>query len=264
VRDALVAEYRKLVSTRLWWLLLIVMTGYLAFVAGVLGATIGASGSGAAGGGLTGEDAALATYSIVNGVGYVFPLVIGSLAVTTEFRHQTITQSLLAEPDRTRFLAAKLVSVVPVGLLAGLLAVAATVAAGAPMLAWQGDGAMLGDPDVQLALVLGVVVVALWAVIGVAFGSWVSNQVAAIVVILAFTQFVEPIARLVLSELDAPRVVGSLLPGGAADTLIGATFLGDPSTVDVLPRWAAALVLLGYAAVFAVLGRLTTLRRDIG
>lgn len=264
MRDALVTEYRKLVSTRMWWLLLLVMMAYLGFVAAVLSASFGAADSTGSAPPFEGEEAARATYSIVNGVGYVFPLVIGSLAMTTEFRHKTITQSLLSEPDRTRFLVAKLLSVVPVGLLAGVLAVAATVAAGAPLLAWQGDGAMLGDPDVQLGLLLGVVVVALWAVIGVAFGSWVSNQVAAIVVILAFTQFVEPIARVVLGALDAPRVVGSLLPGGAADTLIGATFLGDPSTVDVLPRWVAALVLLGYAALFAVLGRLTTLRRDIG
>ena len=123
---------------------------------------------------------------------------------------------------------------------------------------------MLGDADVLTGLLLGVVVIALWAVIGVAFGSLVSNQIAAIVIILAFTQFVEPVARLVLSQIDSVSVVSAYLPGGAADSLIGATFFGDPSTVDLLPRWAAVLVLLGYTAAFAVAGRLTTLRRDIG
>ncbi|WP_436701727.1 ABC transporter permease [Nocardioides sp. BYT-33-1] len=264
MRAALLAEYRKLVSTRMWWLLLLVMVAYLGFVSAAVSASFVfvPDGSEAA---LVGEDAARATYSLVNGVGYVFPLVIGSLAMTTEFRHKTITQSLLVEPDRTRFLAAKLVSVVPIGLVAGVVGVAATVAGGAPLLAIRGDGSYLRDGDVLTGLALGVVVVALWAVIGVAFGSILSNQVAAIVVILAFTQFVEPIARVVLSQVDALAGVASYLPGGAADSLIGASFLGaGGGDADLLPRWAAALVLVAYAVVFAVIGRLTTLRRDVG
>lgn len=263
MRAALIAEYRKLVTTRMWWILLIVMAGYLVFIAAVVAASFTlVPTEGAAP--LVGEDAARATYSLVNSVGYVFPLVVGSLAMTTEFRYQTVTQSLLAEPDRTTFLLAKLVSVVPVGLLLGVVAVAATVLGGAPLLAWKGDGALLGDADVLTGVLLGVVVVALWAVIGVAFGALVSNQIAAIVIILAFTQFVEPIARLVLSQFDSVAAVSAYLPGGAADSLIGATFFGDPSSTDLLPRWAAVLVLLGYTAAFAVAGRLTTLRRDIG
>lgn len=263
MRAALVAEYRKLVTTRMWWILLIVMVAYLVFIAAVVTVSftvVPADGEAP----FEGKDAARAVYSVVNSVGYVFPLIIGSLAMTTEFRYQTVTQSLLVQPDRTTFLLAKLVSVVPVGLALGVAAVAATVLGGAPILAWQGDGAMLGDGDVLTGLLLGVVVIALWAVIGVAFGSLVSNQIAAIVIILAFTQFVEPVARLVLSQVDSVSVLSAYLPGGAADSLIGATFFGDPSTTDLLPRWAAVLVLLGYAAGFAVAGRLTTLRRDIG
>ncbi len=263
MRAALVAELRKLTTTRMWWLLLIVMVGYLAFVAGVvaLSQTVllpeGATGPDA-------DVAASSTYSLVNGVGYVFPLIIGSLAMTTEFRHQTITQSLLADPDRTTFLLAKLVAIIPIGLVAGLAATVAVVGAGAPVLALAGDGSMLGDGDVLLGVVFGVVVVALWSVIGVGFGSWVSNQVAAIVVILAFTQFVEPIARVALVQVDAFDRIGAFLPGAAADALIGASFIGDPSDLDLLPRWAALVVLLAYAVLFAVIGRLTTLRRDIG
>lgn len=264
MKAALIAEYRKLVSTRMWWLLLIVMVGYLVFITAAISASFTLLVEEGTPPPLRGEDAARVTYSVVNSIGYVFPLIIGSLAMTTEFRHKTITQSLLAEPNRTRFLVAKLLSVVPVGLLAGVFAVAATVAGGAPLLALEGDGAMLGDRDVIVGLLLGVVVIALWAVIGVAFGSWVSNQVAAIVVILAFTQFVEPIARVVLAQVGGLGTVASMLPGGAADSLIGASFFSDPASSDLLPRWVAALVLLGYAVVFAVIGRLTTLRRDIG
>ena len=40
MRSAVVAEYRKLVSTRLWWILLCALAGYLAFVGGVLAFSI--------------------------------------------------------------------------------------------------------------------------------------------------------------------------------------------------------------------------------
>jgi hypothetical protein len=117
---------------------------------------------------------------------------------------------------------------------------------------------------VVAVLLLGVVVTAVWTVIGVAFGSLVTNQVAAIVVILAFTQFVEPIARLALASVDGLGSVARFLPGAAADGLIGTSLLGDfgRGSVDLLPRPAALVVLLAYAGVLAVLGRVTTLRRD--
>ena len=60
-----------------------------------------------------------------------------------------------------------------------------------------------------------------------AFGSVVPNQVAAIVVILAFTQLVEPIARIALGAFDLTDGVAKFLPGAAADALIGASLFGE-------------------------------------
>ena len=267
MRAALVAEYRKLVSTRMWWLLLLVLAAYLAFMGGVLAASIAFAGDAPEGGlVLSGIDAAASIYGLTSAIGYVFPLVIGSLAMTTEFRHKTITQSLLVEPRRGVFLGAKLLSTVPLGLLYGVVGTLAVVLASAPVLAAWGDGAFLTDPDIVTVLLLSVLVTALWAVIGVAFGSVVTNQVAAVVVILAFTQFVEPIARIALGAFDALDQVAKFLPGAAADGLIGASLLGsvDGGSADLLPRWGALLVLLAYAGVLALIGRFTTLRRDIG
>lgn len=266
MRAALVAEYRKLVSTRLWWVLLIALAAYLAFIGGVMAFSFAFSSQEESGiPPLQGADAAASVYGLTNAIGYVFPLVVGSLAITTEFRHQTITQSLLAEPRRGVLLGAKLLATVPVGLLYGVVGTLAVVATSAPLLAWKGDGAFLTDADVLQVLVLGVVVTALWAMIGVAFGSVLPNQVAAIVVILAFTQFVEPIARVALGAFDALSGVAKFLPGAAADGLMGASLLSEMNGApDLLPRGAALAVLLGYAGVLALIGRYTTLRRDIG
>lgn len=265
MRAALVAEYRKLVSTRMWWLLLIVLAGYLVFIGVVMAVSFvfaPEDPSGAAT--LEGADAARAIYGLTNAVGYVFPLVIGSLAITTEFRHQTITETLLVEPRRGVVLAAKLLATVPIGLLYGVVGTLAVVGASAPLLAGWGDGAYLGDRSVLAVLVLGVVVTVLWTMIGVAFGSVVPNQVAAIVVILAFTQFVEPIARLALGAFDGTDAVAQFLPGAAADGLIGSSLFGElGGSGELLARPVALVVLLAYAGGLALLGRLTTLRRDV-
>ncbi len=267
MKAALVAEYRKLVTTRLWWILLLVMAAYLTFIAAVIAFSLTTESGGGFGGGVapaSGVDAATTVFSLVNSIGYVFPLVIGSLAVTTEFRHQTVTQSLLVEPRRGVLLVAKLIATVPIGLVYGVVAVLAVVLGGAPILALQGDGAFLGDGEVLAVLGLGVLVIAVWAVIGAAFGAMVTNQVAAIVIILAFTQFVEPIARVGLAAVDGLAGVAAYLPGAAADSVIGASFFASMGSGDLLPRAGGMAVLLLYVALFAGLGRVTTLRRDIG
>ncbi|WP_323793797.1 ABC transporter permease [Nocardioides sp.] len=264
MRSALVAEYRKLRSTRMWWILLLVMAGYLAFLAAVIAFSLNAEGAGTPGvPPASGVQAASIVYSLINSIGYVFPLVVGSLMMTTEFRHGTVSQSWLVEPRRSVFLGAKLVAAVPLGLLYGVVAACAVVAGGAPVLAGIGEGAFLGEQDVVEVLVFGALVIAVWAVIGVAFGAVVTNQVAAIVVIIGFTQLVEPIARIGLGSVDALAPVAAYLPGAAADAVMGASFFVDAGGGELLSRGAGLAVLLAYALALGVLGRATTLRRDL-
>lgn len=259
---ALAAEWRKLTSTALWWVLALGMAAYLAFVGAAMAFSLTVAPEGQAPP-LGGLDAALTVYGVLNAVGYVFPLVVGTLLVTTEVRHKTLTQTLLAEPRRDVVLGAKLVLAAGIGLLYGLAGVVGLVAAGAPVLAAVGDGAFLADPQVVRALLLGVLVTGLWAVLGTGFGAVVPHQVAAVVAILAFTQFVEPIARLALGAVDGLSAVSAYFPGAAADAVVGASLFSQMGDVDLLPAWGGALVLLGYAAALTLAGRLTTFARDV-
>lgn len=267
MRAALLAEYRKFVSTRMWWVLLIAMVAYLAFIAAALAFAMTTTDDAMQQPTLlTGGDLARSVYALTSPIGYVFALVIGSLAMTGEFRHKTITASLLVEPRRSVLLGAKLIAGIPVGLLYGALGTLAVVATAAPILAWQGDGAYLSDSATVEVLALSVLVMVLWTAMGVAFGAVVSNQVAAIVILLAFTQLVEPIARIALASFDATASVSKFLPGSSADALMGTSFfasMGEGAS-DLLPQWAGATMMLVYIVAFAVIGRVTTLRRDIG
>lgn len=270
MKNALTAEFRKFWSTRMWWILALACLGYMVFLGAVMGFSFAfnaESMSDQQGGQiLSGVDAATTVYSITSPLGYVFPLVIGSLLFTNEFRHQTITSSLLVEPRRSILVVAKLVIAGVFGLLIGVLATAGTVLGSAPFLEFMGDGAYLGDGDVLAVLGWSVVVMAIWTVMGVAVGGLLKNQVAAIIVLIGFTQFVEPMARLAGTLVDELSGIAKFLPGAAADAITGASFFSADGTGagGLLDRWEGALVLAVYVAIFALGARFITLRRDIG
>jgi len=266
------AEFSKILTVRLWWVLLIVLAGYVAFTAGILALAFG--GLGGALGGTGGDvpqlpDAALPPiiYSIASSIGYVFPVLFGTLATTAEFRHQTLTPTFLATPRRGVVLAAKFVTLAVFGALYGIVALTASVGPGASILAATGHETGLGDSDTWLLLARVVLVMAIWAVIGVGLGALIPSQVAAIVIVLAFTQFVEPILRFVASLADWAAGIGQYLPGAAGDALVGAsifTTLGGMSAdAHVLDWWQGGLVLLAYAVIAGVIGYLTSWRRDV-
>lgn len=262
MKAALISEFRKWTSTRLWWILLVVMAAYMAFLGVVMAFTVTLAPE-SGGAGVSGVDGALTVYTLGNGLGYVFPLLAGAMSMTAEFRYQTITPSLLADPRRNVFLGAKLIAAVVVGLAFGVVGTLASVLGGAPILAWRGEGVFLSDGDVLVPVLLSVVAIALWAFIGVGVGTLIPNQVAAIVVVLAFTQFVEPILRLALVSVDALEGVSRFLPIAASEALVGAGTYASLGMGELLGRVPGALVFLAYGLLFAVIGRWTTLRRDI-
>ncbi len=144
--------------------------------------------------------------------------------------------------------------------------VAGSVLGGGITLVLLSEPTLLGDPEVQASIGRSVLALVLWALVGVGFGSVLTNQVAAIVVLLGFTQLVEPLLRLALGAFDATQEVGKFLPGAAGESLAGASLYSSTGTVNLglLEPWQGALVLLAYAVVLVAIGRFTTFRRDIG
>jgi hypothetical protein len=269
MRAALVSELRKASSTQLWWILTVVMGGYMAFMAAVLAFSLTAeTGTSGMTGGMSTEPldpraVAQSVYTVAPSLGYVFPLVLGALTVTGEFRHQTLTPTLLAEPRRSVVLGAKLVVQAGLGALLGVVGTVGAVAAGAGVLVVLGEPVLLDDSGIWANLVWSVVALAIWGVIGVGVGTLIPNQVASVVVILAFTQFVEPILRIGLAAVESLADVAKFLPGAAAEALVGSSLYSTTGLAELLSRWEGAAVLVAYAAGLALVGRFTTLARDV-
>ena len=267
------AEFAKIFTVRIWWILAVILFGYVALLAGgvawlfagILNGSVSADmvGTGSAG---TPSAAALPAliYSFTATVGYVFPVLLGALASTGEFRHQTLTPTFLAAPRRINVLLAKAFSLFVIGAGLGLVALAGSVGVGALVLAGFGIDPLLTEADTWWLIGRSVLALALWAVVGVGLGVLVPNQVASIVIVLAFTQFIEPLLRLAASFVEWTAELGAWLPGAASDALVGASAFSLGSSVSVvLEWWQGGLVLLGYAVLAGLIGYFVSWKKDV-
>lgn len=258
------SEITKLTSTRLWWVLAIIMIGYVALCAGGLAALLSGVGTRAGGPVLPEEQLPLLIYSFATSIGYVFPVLLGALAVTSEFRFQSLTPTFLATPRRGTVLAGKMTALVLTGAVFGVLALIASMGAGVAVMSAFGVDPLLSSPDTWAFVGRSILAMALWAGIGVGLGALVPSQIAAIVIVLAFTQFLEPLLRFGASITDWSAAIGQFLPGAASDALVGSSIFTIMSASGTqLEWWQGALVLAGIAAVATAIGYVTSWRRDV-
>ena len=62
--------------------------------------------------------------------GYLLALLLGTLMVTSEFRHKTVTTSFLVTPHRPRFVGAKLITAAILGAALAVIMLIATIIGG--------------------------------------------------------------------------------------------------------------------------------------
>lgn len=247
MRAALHAEVLKLRSLRITAGLLGIAAGYVLLNVVAVLALQGVEGSPADVGSAEGLDLVLGLGSSA----YLFSFVTGVMAATGEYRHGTAVATFLAEPRRGRVVAAKVVAAGLVGLGYGAACLALALGVALPWLAVI-DHAPLGADRVVAIAGGTIAAVALFAAIGAALGALVRNQVVALVSGLAWLLVGEGLLLAFLPE------VGRWLPSGALGSLTRTSPAGD-----VLPPWAAAVVLVAYALALALAAVAATARRDV-
>ena len=181
--------------------------------------------------------------------GAVLVIVIGIVISAGEYRTQTATDTFLTTPKRSRVVAAKLAVGAGFGLALGALSVVLGVPAA--YIWFEAEGARLPGDDAEAWLILGGVLLygSLFAVLGVAFGTLVRNQLVAVVSALTFVLLFEQL----LTQSGVP--IAEWFPGNA-----GAAIVRTPG--DFLDPGVGAGLLLAYALMIAVLGVLVVVRRD--
>ncbi len=267
-KDAYKSEWLKVFTTKTWWVLALVMVLYIGFTAALMSLLLTQA---------LGPDAEQALpdvisptdtiYSLGSAMGYLFPVLVGALSVTTEYRHHTITPTFIAAGRRGPVLTAKVAVQATVGFLYGVFALASAVLAGVFILLSKGIDSGLADGDTWLMFLRSVVVMGLWAVIGVGLGVLIRSQAGAIVLVLVFTQFIEPLARTGASFNDFLSNLVRFLPGSASDAFVGesiySAIAASGGGAPMLTWWQGGLILAFYGALLVVIGGLTRWQSDV-
>lgn len=186
----------------------------------------------------------------------LFILVLGVIGVAGEWRHRTITSSLLAAPDRLRFLVAKTIAYAVAGAALSLVITVAVAIAGFVILTARD----LPTPDLSDFADFvwrNLVIAALLGAFGVGVGVLVRNQPIAIVGIIVAAFVVEPALLGLVPE------VGRFGPLVGAPSGIQGTDVGFED-VALLAPGLGVLVMLAWVAVTVGLGALLLRSRDLG
>jgi hypothetical protein len=183
--------------------------------------------------------------------GSLLALIAGVLVVVLEYRHQTITGTLLEFPNRFQLATAKALAGLVVGLALGLVSLLIVVVVGTASGALRTN---LVNPDIVLRGAGLLLTYPAYAVIGVAVGMLLAHYHSLAVLL--------PVAWVLVIE----ALLVSRLPKQAMGWTLGGTTaaLQNSGTVPrLLPVWLGGCVLATYVVVLLAAGTGRLVREDV-
>jgi len=247
------AEFRKLTTTQVWFWMLLLCVGLT-----ILGVVANIASQ------ETDLDLALHIRDIMVAPSaadtYIPLFVLGVLSVTTEYRYQTITPTVLVTPSRWALITAKVVTYTIVGILYALICLVIQLAIALPWMSSRHVHVSLGDQKGPLFAVFAVL--ALFALVGLGTGALLRNQIVAVTVGVIFILAITPL----LLIIPGVKYVYPYLPSGAVNSIVT-----DPHNhgdrvinhVHLIAPGAGIAVLLAWGLVLSILGAGLTMNRDI-
>jgi ABC-2 type transport system permease protein len=291
------AEFRKILTTKLWWALLIpavlLALGWAWGVSALLSGFIDDASNEQIFSDLDIHVDALSWSSIAltrsMNIATVFPMVFGALALASEISRKTITTSFLTAPTRPSLLGAKAITYVLWGLLygvvvAGAASIGVAIGSNSKYLPEAGDWILI--------LLSGILACLLWTLLGMGVGALLGSPVGTLVLLLIYALVVGPLSEIILTGVTNGSHLAGFLPNGSANGLTGSTasaLLVDqvqqiapgrtiPQNVQddfeqflraltgapgAFALWISGLVFVAWTMLFFVTGIARNQRRDI-
>ena len=257
VAGALRSEFTKLRSVRstYWALLLLVLAGIAWSVANCAGVAAHWAQT------PPGQRVIDATQDSVVGLallGQLVVVVLGALAITSEYSTGMIRTSLTVLPRRGVVYAAKAAVLAAVTLVIALVTSFAAFFIGQYLLRSTHQAATLGQPNVLRAVLATALYIALSSLFSFGIGAMLRSTAGALTAAYGFLFLVPQLAKALPSQWYADAV--RWLPGGEVTNAITNTQRQLPQ--HLFTAWGEFAVFGGYTAVVLVAGALLLRRRD--
>ncbi|MFC7487758.1 ABC transporter permease subunit [Knoellia sp. CPCC 206453] len=271
--NAIKSEIRKIFTTRLWWGLAIGLAILAALISAGFAALVGVEGAGGPDDGnnpfgsmTIGTAQLIYNAGLIQNLTTLLPLALGVLLITSEYRHKTISSTLLATPKRSVVLLSKIAAVAVIGAVYAVIHAASSILGGALILTLvKNQPTMLGEPEVWRSLGVGVIAFILWILLGFGFGMLVRNQIAAVLLAVG-VGFVAHIALNIIFGVLEWTTAAKFIPGNlTASMLVQSDPVagGSSGPQPYFTWWVAGLILAGYALAMSIAGAWRMSRQDI-
>ncbi|HKF75350.1 MAG TPA: ABC transporter permease [Candidatus Dormibacteraeota bacterium] len=207
--------------------------------------------------------------SISGGIAGPIAVILGVLAYGSEYGWSTLKTVFTQRPGRLATLAGKLLALLATVAIYVVAMFAATAACSAAIgLADGAAGTWPAASDIAKALLTALLILSLWAVLGVLLSVLFRQSALAIGLGLIYAIVLEGVVLNLAAQFSWIRTVSPWFPGANASALVrsfGSTIRGSSSALpagDVGPG-QATLVLLAYAVAFVVVTAGLLRARDV-
>lgn len=207
-------------------------------------------------------------YSSTGRSAYFGTFLVGVIIATADQQNGLLAKTLIFFKSRIKITTAKILTVIGISVLTAVLAVSLSFALVHFIISGEASFSSEAITGAQWAIGFRTVATfAAWGLIGLGLGLIVRNQVAAVVIVLLFTLFLEPMLTSISNENSDFATFGKYLPGSANWAIVWPVdATGSDSAMgglggEALQVGPAMVVLFSYAIVLVLVGYVTGVRR---
>lgn len=198
-------------------------------------------------------------------VGAALAVILGAMFMGSEYRWDTVKASVVRRPGRVGLLGGKMLALLAAAAVFALAALLTGLVCSLVIALLQGAG--LASPplaETTAALGAGWLILSTYAVLGLFFAVLVRGSGAAVAFGLVYVLILESILSSLAGQLPGGQSVGAVLPGGAAQTLVGAMGQqgGAAGSGPLSSPFVALAVLAGWLVLLGALSMILFVRRD--
>ncbi len=188
-------------------------------------------------------------------------LIMGLIVSTGEFRHGTITPTLLSTPSRPLVVISKAIAAVLLGVTLVALAELLVVAEMAALLPLRGIDFVLDGGDAARVVIRILAISAIWAAIGSGLGLAFKNQIGTFVGCFAWLFLAEGLVQAILSSHWIKSHAGRFLPLSSTSSILNNN--ATNAKEHMLSYWGGAAALSGWMLLATILALILLSRRDV-